>query len=141
MAATTSYCHVREVGRAHLAAYEKGKVCENYLLGGPNTSQIALASAVARAAGSAPPKYEVPWPLLKVIAAAVEFVGNIRDREPVLTRGLVDTLSHCWFVDSSKAVRELGYEMPSVDEIAADIVSWMRRTGILEPPGSPGSAH
>ena len=40
MPASTSWCHVREVARAHLLAYEKGRGGENYLLGGPNAPQL-----------------------------------------------------------------------------------------------------
>lgn len=136
MPAETSLCHVGAVAKAHLAAYERGKSCENYLLGGPNTSQLALARAVATAAGAQPPTRVVaPW-LMRSIGSAVEYASEAVQRRPALTRGLVDTMCHRWFMDSSKAMTELDYAPPTLDQMAAELVAWMRSQGMLDPkPG------
>ncbi len=135
MPADTSLCHVGAVAKAHLAAYERGRVCENYLLGGPNTSQLALAQAVARAARAKEPRRTVPPWLMRRIGGAVERVCEWSGREPPMTRGLVDTMCHRWFMDSSKAIAELDYAPPSLERMAEELVTWMREQGML--PAAP----
>ncbi|MEZ5171245.1 MAG: NAD-dependent epimerase/dehydratase family protein [Acidimicrobiia bacterium] len=126
MPARTSYCHIREVGRAHLLAYEKGRTGENYLLGGPNASQLELARVIAEVAGSKPPRYEIPGSVFYAVGAALELVAAITDRPPRLSRTFAKAFRHCWYTCSDKAIDELGYDPPSMREIAEDTLEWLR---------------
>jgi nucleoside-diphosphate-sugar epimerase len=129
MPARTSFCHIREVGRAHLLAFDKGRCGENYLLGGPNTSQLELARVIAEVAGSKPPKYEVPASLFFAVGAALEAVAAVTKRRPAFTRTFVRAFTQCWYTCSDKAIEELGYEPPSLHDIAQDTLEWLRAEG------------
>lgn len=127
--AETSFCHVREVARAHLTAYERGRTGENYLLGGPNTSQLELARVIAEVAGSKPPKYVLPGPLVYATGAILELVAAITKRPPAITRTFSKAFRHRWYTCSDKAIAELGYDPPSLQEIVEDIFAWLRSEG------------
>lgn len=131
MPAKTSFCHIREVGRAHLLAYERGRTGENYLLGGPNASQLELARAIAEVAGVEPPKRILPVSLFTAIGTAMELVATITKRPPMMTRTFVKAFGHCWYTCSDKAIAELGYEPPSLHEIAQDTLDWLHAEGEL----------
>ncbi len=131
MPAKTSFCHIREVGRAHLLAYDKGRCGENYLLGGPNTSQLELGRVIAEVAGAKPPRWELPVWLFFGIGAAWEGVAAITKRPPKITRSFTKAFAHCWYTCSDKAIAELGYDPPSLHEIAQDTLDWLRSTGQL----------
>jgi len=131
MPAKTSFCHIREVGRAHLSAYEKGRCGENYLLGGPNTTQLELLQVIAEVAGAKKPKFEIPAPLFFAIGAAVEAVAAMRKKRPAITRSFVHAFTQCWYTCSDKAIEELGYDPPSLQEIAQDTLDWLRAEGRL----------
>ncbi len=125
MPARTSFCHVREVGRAHLLAWEKGRTGENYLLGGPNTSQLELARVIAELTGAKPPKYEIPGVMFSAVGAALELVSAVTGRPPAITRTFAKAFRHCWYTCSDKAIEELGYDPPSLEEIAKDTLDWI----------------
>ena len=131
MPARTSFCHIREVGRAHLTAYERGRCGENYLLGGPNTTQLELARVIAEVAGSTPPRGELPTSLFWAVGAAMELVAHVTGRPPMLTRTFTKAFSHCWYTCSDKAIEELGYAPPTLAEIAEDTLAWLQAQGEL----------
>lgn len=131
MPADTSFCHIREVARAHLLAYEKGRCGENYLLGGPNAPQLELLQTFARVVGCKEPTKIMPAALLAVVGTVMEIVSAVTGKPPLLTRKFASTIRHCWFVDSTKAITELGYAPPSLEELCADIAEWMRSEGLL----------
>jgi nucleoside-diphosphate-sugar epimerase len=131
MPAATSFCHIREVGRAHLLAYDHGRTGENYLLGGPNATQLELAAAIAAVSGAKPPTRVMPVWLFTAIGAAMEAVAAVTRRPPMMTRTFVKAFSHCWYTNSDKAIAELGYAPPSLEEIAQDTLAWLRAEGQL----------
>ncbi len=124
--AKTSWCHVRELARMHIVAYEIGKVGENYLLGGDNTSQIDLARAIARAAGVDPPKWEIPVWILYTVGALLEAAAVVTRKPPAITRTFAKAFSHSWYTCSDKAIAELGYAPPPMEEIVDDIFAWLK---------------
>ena len=131
MPTNTSFCHVREVARAHLCAYERGRVGENYLLGGDNTSQLELAQLFARKVGCKVPTKIMPVAVLYAMGALFELISLITRKPPMLTRKFSTAMTHCWYTCSDKAIRELGYNPPSLEELVDDIVEWMRSQGKL----------
>ncbi len=127
----TSFCHVREVARAHLCAYERGRIGENYLLGGDNTSQLEVAQLFARKAGCKVPTREIPAAALYTMGAVFELISLLTRKPPQLTRKFSTAMTHCWWTCSDKAIAELGYNPPSIEELVDDIVEWMRSEGRL----------
>ncbi len=88
------FCHVREVARAHIEAFARGRKGENYLLGGVVASfhqlAVLMARALAGADGTARKIKQLPTPLLRVIAKVNQLASVITRRAPDLTPEVVE---------------------------------------------------
>ncbi len=115
----SSFADVEDVARGCLAALERGRTGERYLLGGHNLSWFELQRLLAERAGTAAPRGTQPlWrgALLERATTLLDLVGLSRPRfAPELWR------VWGWYTcaDSSKAARELGYAFRPLPELAA----------------------
>jgi nucleoside-diphosphate-sugar epimerase len=125
-----SWCHSREVARAHLAAVTQGKVGENYLLGGADGTYAELTTMMAELLGVKPPR-PVPGLVLKAVGTVNEWLSIFTRKEPDMTYGSAVVVCSSWRVDSSKAVRELGYVPRSLREMTEDSYRWQRDAGLI----------
>jgi farnesol dehydrogenase len=105
-----SYSYVDDVADGHLAALERGAIGGRYALGGENASQQRLFELVQRLIGRRPPA-RIPFPVAAMLGAAEELRVSMFGGTPLLTRGAVEIFRHDWSLDSSEAVRDLGYTM------------------------------
>jgi nucleoside-diphosphate-sugar epimerase len=126
----SSFCHATEVVRAHLAAAARGRVGENYLLGGADASFVELGAAIARHLGRKPPRV-VPAAILRAFGAVNDFVSLFTGKEADITRQNARVFCRDLLCDSSKATRELDYRPRTLDEMVGDCVSWLRSEGLL----------
>jgi dihydroflavonol-4-reductase len=123
--------HVDDVAAGHLAALERGKVGERYILGGENVYLRDMLAEIARVVGRAPPRWRVPIAPLFPLAALAEGVGLITGREPFLTLDSLRMARHHMFFNDAKARRELGYSSRPYREAIADAIAWFRQHGYL----------
>ena len=112
---------VEDVAAGHLAAFERGKPGERYLLGGENLSVREVFAIVARAVGRPAPRVPVPWSLAYASALLADAALRPVGREPALLQ--VDEvragrLPHLF--DDSKARAELGYRSRPAAEALAE---------------------
>lgn len=128
-----AFADVREVARGHMAAWQRGRCGEGYLLGGENASFVDLLRRLAAAIGCAPPRRTVPAKLLHFYALLQEFVATFTHRTPALTREGAALTSQRLRVDSAKAQTELGYRITPLDRLVRDTVDWLRTEGLLLP--------
>src|SRR5205085_4523695 len=77
--------HVDDVAGGHLAAAEKGRVGERYILGGENMSLAEILAAVSQAAGRRAPRLRIPHAALFPVAFGAELAARITGREPFVT--------------------------------------------------------
>lgn len=126
-----SFCHVEDVADAHLAAFERGRVGERYLLGGADATYLDLFRAIGRLVGKPVARRPVPAPLLQLAAAALELPSRVTGREPDVTLDLVRSMCGAWSASSDKAIRELGYRTQSLEEMLADCHAWLVRERLL----------
>lgn len=126
-----SFCHVREVARAHIAAFEKGRTGENYLLGGADASYLELMQATQRIAGGKAPRRAMPAAVLALAGHILPIVAKLTGRTPDLTPETARLISAKVYIDCAKAVRELGYRAAPLDEIVADTCAWLKQEGLL----------
>jgi nucleoside-diphosphate-sugar epimerase len=126
-----SFCDVREVAKAHIAAAERGRVGERYLLGGTDASYMELVRIIGELAGKPVPSRASPAWLLKLIAGLGETVAVFSGKQPSLTREAATMVTRTLFCDCSKAERELGFKPVPLREMAEDCYVWMKREGQL----------
>jgi dihydroflavonol-4-reductase len=117
-----SVVHVDDVAVGIVAALERGRAGERYILGGDNLAVAEIVRTALAAAGARKPVIVVPAAVLR---AVVRLCGLLRLRPPV-PPDLVGYACRYWFVDSSKAERELGYRARPAPETLASVVGWIR---------------
>jgi dihydroflavonol-4-reductase len=119
-----------ECARGHIAALEKGKSEERYILGGENLTLKQILDKLAAITGLPSPSIRVPYALALATGVVDELVtGRIRGREPRATIDAVRMGRKKMFVASAKAERELGWKCVPVDDALRRAVAWFRENG------------
>jgi dihydroflavonol-4-reductase len=118
---------VRECARGHIAALEKGKSGERYILGGENLTLKQILDKLGAISGVSSPKVKLPY----FIAYAAGFVdetvsGRLLGREPRATVESVRMGKKKMWASSDKAERELGWRSVPADDALRRAVDWFR---------------
>jgi dihydroflavonol-4-reductase len=124
--------HVDDVAAGHLAALEKGRAGECYILGGQDVLLGDMLAEIARQTGRGPPKLRLPRRLIFPIAYGAEAIAHFTGREPFLTTTGLRLAKDRMFFTSAKAERELGYRPRPYSEAIADAIAWFRRQGYVK---------
>jgi dihydroflavonol-4-reductase len=137
---------VREVARAHVLAFERGRGGERYILGGENVMLKQLLDRLAAITGLPSPNVRVPL-AVAMAAALVDtgWNGYLRGREPRATVDSVRMARKKMWASSAKAERELGFRTIPVEDALRRAVSWFVEHGYAPAPpkaaiSSPQSA-
>ena len=121
---------VTECARGHVAALEKGRSGERYILGGENLTLKEILDKLAAITGLPSPKVRVPYVVALATGVVDEVVtGRILGREPRATIDAVRMGRKKMFVSSAKAERELGWTMVPVDDALRRAVAWFQGNG------------
>jgi dihydroflavonol-4-reductase len=105
------------VARGIVLALEKGRVGERYILGGANRSWLELFGALARRAGSPPPRSEYPLVLGRVLERGATLLDHLNLSRPPWAPELLRMWGWYSCADSSKARDELGYVVPTLESV------------------------
>ncbi|MGE0736086.1 MAG: NAD-dependent epimerase/dehydratase family protein [Alphaproteobacteria bacterium] len=126
------FCHAVEVARAHIAAAERGRPGENYLLGGAVASYADYVAEIGAQLGKKVPRRVLaPW-LLRSYARVAAGIAGLTGREPDATpEGVALALAH-GRTATDKAERELGYRKAPLATMVKDAVDWLRAEGKLK---------
>ncbi len=127
-----SFCDVRDVARGHVAALERGRAGEAYILGGHNLTMDEMVKRVCRMAGVPTPR-RIPYALASVATTAMGLLSALGGPPPAFNSDLLRASALYTFVTSAKAQRELGYAIRPFDESARDTLRWFVRSGMLRP--------
>src|SRR6266576_2863454 len=118
---------VTECARGHVAALEKGKSGERYILGGENLTLKQILDKLAVITGLPSPKIRVPYVVALATGVVDQVVtGYIRKREQRATIDAVRMGRKKMFVSSSKAERDLGWKTVPVDDALRRAVKWFQ---------------
>ncbi len=112
-------CDVRDVAAGHVAAAERGRPGERYVLGGHDLGWVALIERVAELSGRHLPIAVLP-PEIGPAARRAEALGI---RLPISAEGIV-LMAQNWRYSSRKAKRELGYSVRRLDTTLKATVEW-----------------
>jgi dihydroflavonol-4-reductase len=123
---------VKECAHGHIAALEKGRSGERYILGGENLTLKQILDKLAAITGLPSPKIRVPYIVALATGVVDEIVtGRILGREPRATIDAVRMGRKQMFITSAKAERELGWKMVPVDDALRRAVDWFRANGYI----------
>jgi dihydroflavonol-4-reductase len=121
---------VAECARGHIAALEKGKTGQRYILGGENLTLKQILDKLAAITGLPSPKIRVPYAVALATGVVDQvFTGYIRRREPRATIDAVRMGRKKMFVSSGKAERDLGWRTLPVDGGLRRAVEWFQANG------------
>jgi dihydroflavonol-4-reductase len=121
---------VTECARGHVAALEKGRSGERYILGGENLTLKQILDKLAAITGLPSPKVRVPYVVALAAGVVDEVVtGRILGREPRATIDAVRMGRKKMFVSSAKAERELGWTTVPVDDALRRAADWFQANG------------
>ena len=121
---------VAECAQGHIAALEKGRSGERYILGGENLTLKQILDRLADITGLPSPKIKVPYVVALATGVVDQVVtGYIRNREPRDTIDAVRMGRKKMFVSSGKAEHDLGWKTVPVDAALRRAVEWFRANG------------
>ena len=122
-----NFVDARDAAAATVAALTKGKPGERYLLGGPNWTFQEFFGRLSRAAKVSGPKFKLPSKWQTFSAGLLEEVYRAAGKESPIDKHTVEMSQHFWWIDSSKANRELGFEARDPGLTLVDTVDYLRR--------------
>src|SRR6202000_133798 len=95
--------HVDDVAQGHLLALDKGKVGENYILGGEDVSLETMLGDIAALSGRRAPQVKLPRARLFPIAWGAEALARVTGKEPLLPADALRMSRYRMFFSSQKA--------------------------------------
>jgi dihydroflavonol-4-reductase len=123
---------VEDVARAHVAALERGRPGERYIIGGENLTMDAIWDALSAVTGVRPPQWRVPYALAACIGWADEWRCRLDARaQPLVPREGVRMSRERMYVDDAKSRSELGLRAAPVAGALQRAVAWYRSNGYL----------
>jgi dihydroflavonol-4-reductase len=123
---------VTECAGGHVAALERGKSGERYILGGENLTLKQILDKLAAITGLSSPTVKLPYFFAFAAAAVDETVtGRILHREPRATIDAVRMGRKKMFASSGKAERDLGWKLVPAENALRRAVEWFRTNGYV----------
>ena len=122
-------CDVRDLAFGAIAAAEKGRCGECYILGNDEVSFRQFSKLVAEEAGCKKIRFFLPIRMAYIMADIMEKQAKRKGTKPVMTKFSVYNLARNNDFDSSKAKTELGYTTRSYRETIRDEIAWLKETG------------
>jgi dihydroflavonol-4-reductase len=122
---------IAAVVAGHLAAAERGRDGERYILGGENLTYRQIAAVVSEVVGRAAPRWTIPGWVLPPAAACLDAYNRVSRRTPIASGEQVRLSGYNAFFKSDKAMRELGYPILPFRAAAEKAYLWYREHGYL----------
>lgn len=127
MSGGISFVDARDAADGFIRAMEDGEAGESYLLGQANMSLADFFERLEVITGISAPKMPLPDSLMvsgaKLLDTASRMAGRESDIDPVS----VEMGQYYWYIDSSKAMGQLGWEPRDADETLRDTVRWIEK--------------
>lgn len=127
-----SVVDVDVVVEGHIAAMEKGRIGETYVLGGENVTFEQLIELLADITGLALPGKTLGPGLLGLVGSLLELKASLFGGDPPLTKRLARDYANAYvWVTSEKAEKELGYQHRPARQTLSRAVRWYLEHGYV----------
>ena len=100
---------------------------ENFLLGGPNWTLERFFGHLERISKVSAPRIKIGKKLHTVTSKIIEAVYDGLGKKPPVEPVSMEMARYYWYVDSSKAKRELGFAPRDPGETLFDTVEYLRK--------------
>jgi len=121
----TSVAYVDDVALGTVRALERGRPGERYILGGENMHVKDLAALTLEILGQKKRIMTLPNGVVRGLAKGALGLGIPMPFNP----RVIPYATRYWFVDSSKATRELGVTFRPARDALAPTLAWLKETG------------
>ena len=123
---------VRDIAAGHLAADEKGRIGERYILGGTNLNLSEILKELSVITGRPMPTKRVPYWVALAFSYFSEGVANLTGNPPAAPITGVRLAGSPMLFDNSRAVKELGVHFRPLHESLTDEIDWFHRQGYMD---------
>ena len=124
---------VRDVVKGAIAAEQRGKGGERYLLSGNWLSVRDIAALVGEVSEMDVPGFMAPQWLAHIGLPFIAMVSRLKNAEPLYTKESLHALRNHRIISHDKATGELGYAPRPLRDTLRDAIEWYRTHGYLKP--------
>ena len=132
MQGSFNLCDVRDLAAGTIAAVDKGRVGECYILANEPVTLKEICKMLRKECKAKKIAFYLPLGLANKIAQSMEKKAEKTGKKPMMTTFSVYNLARNNEFDYSKAQRELGYRTRPYQETIHDEVQWMIAEGLIE---------
>ena len=126
-----NFVDVRDVAQGLMAAAEKGRSGEGYILAGHNVTVKELLLSIEAVTGTPAPSLRLPFGLVRTLSPLIPAYYWATRQKPLFTTYSLDVISSGCTMANDKAERELGYRPRPFAETIEDTVRWFRKQRML----------
>lgn len=127
-----NWVDVRDVVTGAIAAAEKGRSGEKYILSGHYLSLTDLSSTIGKITGRKTPSLIGSYFLAHIGLPFIAAWSWLKAEDPLYTRNSLEILkSSNTRVSCEKARRELGYSARPIEETLSDTLNWFRQNKLI----------
>ncbi|MFQ5792626.1 MAG: NAD-dependent epimerase/dehydratase family protein [Acidobacteriota bacterium] len=121
-----SFVDVRDAALAFREAMRRGRGGERYLLGGPNWSFGTFFGRLERLSRVRGPRLRLPAGIYDWVGKAMDALYHQWSLSPPVDRVSMEMGRYFWYLDATKAQRELGFRPRDPFETLYDTVSYLQ---------------
>lgn len=132
MGGSFNLCDVRDLAYGCVAAADRGRIGECYILGNKEVTLKEVCQMLHDASGCRMPLLYVPIPMAYKLAEKMEKKAESTGEKPLMTKFAVYNLARNNTFDYSKAERELGYHTRPYAETLRDEARWLVEQGYID---------
>lgn len=122
-------CDVRDLADGAIAAADRGRTGECYILGNDEVSFRDFSRLLTAESGCRSIRFFLPLKMANFLAGILEKQAKRSGKRPLMTTFSVYNLARNNDFDSGKAKRELGYTTRSYEETIRDEIQWLKKEG------------
>ncbi len=127
-----NWVDVRDVVTGAMAAEQKGRRGQSYLLSGHWMALKDLARLIHEVSGVKQPTFVSPYWLARLGAPFGALVSKLRGKPPSYTSASISYLQDYRHISREKAQTDLGYKPRSMRETIEDTFTWFKKAGHLQ---------
>ncbi|MES2111238.1 MAG: NAD-dependent epimerase/dehydratase family protein [Bacteroidota bacterium] len=122
-----NYVYIDDTINGLIAAMDKAKPGERYLLGGVNATYNEFFSLVDELTGVKRKMYNVPLSVMLFLSRIQLLMARLFGKQPMITPSFVRKYNKQWIVSSKKAEQEIGYTIMPLREGVSKTLNWLNQ--------------
>jgi len=126
-----NYIDVADVCVGHIAAAERGRAGERYVLAAHNLTHREAMQIVCEVAGIPGPRFELPRALIRPLAAMIDLAAKLLRRPLALNGDQLRMSGEFIYFDAGKAARELSLPQTPFRQTVERTYQWYKSHGYL----------